>query len=49
MTLNSAIPEPDLFLGKAYCAVGPARLGIDYFALERFRRGPAELPLCQAP
>jgi hypothetical protein len=34
-------PEnPDLFLGKAYYAVGPARIGgLNYFILERHRRG----------
>jgi hypothetical protein len=32
--------NPDLFLGKAYYAVGPARLGpLNYFILERHRRG----------
>jgi hypothetical protein len=29
----------DLFLGKAYYALGPARLGVSYFALERHRPG----------
>jgi hypothetical protein len=37
--------QPDLFLGKAYYALGPARLGVSFFVLERFRRaagvGPA--------
>lgn len=34
-------PEnPDLLLGKAYYAVGPARIGtLNYFILERHRRG----------
>lgn len=32
--------NPDLLLGKAYFAVGPARLGgLNFFILERFRRG----------
>lgn len=30
--------QPDLFLGKAYYALGPARLGVSFFVLERFRR-----------
>jgi hypothetical protein len=33
--------NPDLFLGKAYAAIGPARLPLGFFVLERFRRGPA--------
>jgi hypothetical protein len=33
----------DLFLGKAYYAVGSARVPVGYFVLERFRRGPARL------
>ena len=33
-------PEnPDLFLGKAYYALGPARIRSNYFILERLRRG----------
>ena len=33
-------PEnPDLFLGKAYYAVGPARIATNFFILERHRRG----------
>ena len=40
--------QPDLFLGKAYYALGPARLGVSFFVLERFRRaggiGPATGP-----
>lgn len=33
-------PEnPDLFLGKAYYALGPLRVHSNYFILERFRRG----------
>jgi hypothetical protein len=31
--------NPDLFLGKAYYAVGPARLATNFFILERHRRG----------
>ena len=31
--------NPDLFLGKAYYALGPLRLGISFFVLERFRPG----------
>lgn len=31
--------NPDLYLGKAYYAVGPARLRLNFFILERFRRG----------
>lgn len=30
----------DLYLGKAYYALGPARLGVSYFVLERLRRAP---------
>ncbi|HWN69094.1 MAG TPA: hypothetical protein VNM90_15755 [Haliangium sp.] len=30
--------QPDLFLGKAYYALGPARLGVSFFVLERYRR-----------
>ncbi len=33
--------NPDLFLGKAYAAIGPLRLPLGFFVLERFRRGPA--------
>lgn len=33
-------PEnPDLFLGKAYYALGPMRVNSNFFILERFRRG----------
>lgn len=33
-------PEnPDLFLGKAYYALGPLRVHSNFFILERFRRG----------
>jgi hypothetical protein len=31
--------NPDLFLGKAYYAIGPARLRTNFFILERHRRG----------
>ncbi|HEY0251022.1 MAG TPA: hypothetical protein VGC41_05820 [Kofleriaceae bacterium] len=31
--------NPDLFLGKAYYAFGPARLPLNYFILERHRTG----------
>jgi hypothetical protein len=34
--------HPDLFLGKAYAAVGPARLPLGFFVLERFRCGPTD-------
>jgi len=30
---------PDLYLGKAYYAIGPARIATNFFILERFRRG----------
>ena len=36
--------KPDLLLGKAYYAVGPARVSVGFFILERFRRGPSEPP-----
>lgn len=32
--------NPDLYLGKAYFALGPARVPVSFFVLERFRRGP---------
>ena len=35
--------NPDLFLGKAYAALGPVRLPLGFFVLERFRRGPASV------
>jgi hypothetical protein len=35
--------NPDLFLGKAYAAIGPVRLPLGFFVLERFRRGPASV------
>jgi hypothetical protein len=31
--------NPDLYLGKAYYAVGPARVRTNFFILERLRRG----------
>ena len=31
--------SPDIFLGKAYYAFGPARVYTNFFILERFRRG----------
>jgi len=34
--------NPDLYLGKAYYAIGPARLWMNYFILERHRRGLTE-------
>ena len=36
--------NPDLLVGKAYTAVGAARLAVGFFVLERWRRGPAVLP-----
>jgi hypothetical protein len=30
--------NPDLLLGKAYAAIGPARVPLSFFILERFRR-----------
>lgn len=36
--------DPDLLLGKAYYAVGPARISVGFFVLERWRRGPSERP-----
>lgn len=32
--------NPDLFVGKAYAALGPARIPVGYFILERWRRSP---------
>jgi hypothetical protein len=32
--------DPDLFLGKAYYALGPARIATSFFVLERHRVGP---------
>jgi len=31
--------DPDRLLGKAYYAAGPARVGVGFFLLERWRRG----------
>lgn len=38
--------NPDLYLGKAYYAVGPLRVATNFFLLERFRQapGPVSLP-----
>lgn len=33
--------NPDFLIGKAYAAVGPARIPVGYFVLERWRRAPA--------
>jgi hypothetical protein len=35
--------NPDLYLGKAYYAVGPARVATSFFVLERHRPGLKEL------
>ncbi|HUH05408.1 MAG TPA: hypothetical protein VML75_25610 [Kofleriaceae bacterium] len=35
--------NPDLYLGKAYYAVGPLRVATNFFLLERHRRGPTDL------
>jgi hypothetical protein len=32
--------NPDLLVGKAYAAIGPARVPVGYFVLERWRPGP---------
>ncbi|HWU91171.1 MAG TPA: hypothetical protein VN253_28085 [Kofleriaceae bacterium] len=37
--------NPDLFLGKAYYALGPLRVHSNYFILERFRRGLTDYAL----
>jgi len=37
--LVSVDGSPDLYLGKAYYAVGPLRVATNFFILERFRRG----------
>ncbi len=34
-------PGAELYLGKAYAAIGPARVAVSFFALERRRRAPA--------
>lgn len=31
---------PDIYLGKAYYALGPARVGVSFFVLERYHRAP---------
>jgi hypothetical protein len=36
--------NPDLFIGKAYSALGPARLPMGYFILERWRLAPGQPP-----
>ena len=38
--------NPDLLLGKAYVAAGPARVAIGFFVLERWREAP---PVAPAP
>ena len=38
--------DPDLFLGKAYYALGPARVATSFFILERHREGPAHVEIC---
>jgi hypothetical protein len=40
--------NPDLLLGKAYAAVGPGRVPVGYFVLERWRRAPGH-PVAPAP
>jgi hypothetical protein len=35
--------SPDLYLGKAYYALGPLRIAISFFLLERWRTGIAEV------
>lgn len=40
--------SPDLYLGKAYYALGPVRVGVSFFVLERYRRAPGD-PAQQAP
>jgi hypothetical protein len=32
--------NPDFLIGKAYAAIGPARIALGYFLLERWRRAP---------
>ena len=34
--------DRDLYLGKAYYAIGPARVATSFFVLERYRPGPAQ-------
>jgi len=36
--------NPDLLLGKAYVAAGPARVAIGFFVLERWRNAPPSTP-----
>jgi len=36
--------DPDRLLGKAYYALGPTRLGVGFFVLERWRRAPLPPP-----
>jgi hypothetical protein len=36
--------NPDLLLGKAYAAIGPFRISVGYFVLERWRHAP-QLPV----
>jgi hypothetical protein len=35
--------DPDLLIGKAYAAIGPGRIAVGYFILERWRRAPASV------
>lgn len=35
--------DPDLYLGKAYYALGPLRIPTSFFVLERFRRGLGDI------
>ena len=35
--------DPDVFVGKAYAAIGPARIAVGYFLLERWRRAPGRV------
>ena len=37
--------NPDLYLGKAYYAVGPLRVATNFFLLERFRKAPGTIHL----
>jgi hypothetical protein len=36
--------DPDLYLGKAYYALGPARIEANFFVLHRRRKAPETLP-----
>lgn len=38
--------NPDLYLGKAYYALGNVRVPTSFFVLERFQRGPADPHFC---